>query len=171
MDACARVYVCTKYWMCYCMHNILKSSDAIPICFVMQTMADRRKKFAVEKKRLEEEMEEVKQNTEVRTYFSKGKYYCVLRLPQYFDQAEINSIRERYRREKTQSDSTLSVQISRAEQEVEERWQAKADRMVSQAEDRWRHKYDELKEELRESNNSYHQAIAKVMQNNFSWLQ
>ena len=72
-------------------------------------------------------------------------------------------MRERYRKEKTQSDSAISVQISRAEQEVEERWQAKADRMVSQAEDRWRRKYDELKEELRESNNNYNQAVAKVI--------
>jgi len=56
----------------------------------------------------------------------------------------------------------MAVQISRAEQEVEERWQAKADRMVSQAEDRWRRKYDELKEELRESNSKYNQAVAKV---------
>ena len=75
----------------------------------------------------------------------------------------MNSLRERYRKEKTQTDSVLSVQISRAEQEVEERWQAKADRMVSQAEDRWRRKYDELKEELRESNNNYNQAVAKVI--------
>ena len=74
----------------------------------------------------------------------------------------MNSLRERYRKEKTQTDSSLSVQISRAEQEVEERWQAKADRMVSQAEDRWKRKYDELKEELRESNNNYSQAVAKV---------
>ena len=74
----------------------------------------------------------------------------------------MNSLRERYRKEKTQTDSVLSVQISRAEQEVEERWQAKADRMVSQAEDRWRRKYDELKEELRESTNNYNQAVTKV---------
>lgn len=71
-------------------------------------------------------------------------------------------MRERYRKEKTQTDSALSTQISRAEQEVEERWQSKADRMVSQAEERWRRKYDELKEELRESNNNYNQAVAKV---------
>ena len=74
----------------------------------------------------------------------------------------MNSLRERYRKEKTQTDSALSVQISRTEQEVEERWQSKADRMVSQAEERWRRKYDELKEELRESSNNYNQAVAKV---------
>ena len=75
----------------------------------------------------------------------------------------MSSLRERYRKEKTQTDSAVSVQISRAEQEVEERWQTKADRMVAQAEERWRHKYDELKEELRESSNSYKQAVAKVL--------
>ena len=37
-----------------------------------QTMADRKKKFAVEKKRMEEEMEEVKQSTEVRSYIFKA---------------------------------------------------------------------------------------------------
>ena len=71
-------------------------------------------------------------------------------------------MRERYRKEKTQTDSAVSVQISRAEQEVEERWQSKADRMVSQTEERWKSKYNELKEELREAQSQHSQALAKV---------
>lgn len=42
-------------------------------------MADRKKKFAAEKKRIEEEMEEIKQNAEVRSQklFEASLYACI----------------------------------------------------------------------------------------------
>lgn len=39
-------------------------------------MADRKKKFAIEKKRMEEEMDEIKQSTEVRSYLFKADIFC-----------------------------------------------------------------------------------------------
>ena len=74
------------------------------------------------KRQWDEEMEELKTNHET----------------------EIQSLKERYRKEKTSSNAALSDQLSQLEQELQEQWKVKSERMVQQTEERWQRKNQDL---------------------------
>ena len=90
-----------------------------------KNLADRKKKHVEVKKRMDEEIEELKSGHE----------------------EELNSLKERHRRELTSSSSSLSQQISQLETEMETKWQEKSKHLVSQCEKKWQRKYDDLVEE------------------------
>lgn len=59
-------------------------------------------------------------------------------------ETEIQSLKERYRKEKTSSNAALSDQLSQLEQELQEQWKVKSERMVQQTEERWQRKNQDL---------------------------
>ncbi|XP_028407663.1 FK506-binding protein 15-like [Dendronephthya gigantea] len=92
---------------------------------VEKSLLDRKKKHAEVKKRMDEEIEDLKSSQE----------------------EELNSLKERHRRELTSSSSSLSNQISELETEMETKWQEKSKQMVNQCEKKWKRKYDDITEE------------------------
>ena len=59
-------------------------------------------------------------------------------------ETEIQSLKERYRKDKTSSNAALSDQLSQLEQELQEQWKVKSERMVQQTEERWQRKNQDL---------------------------
>ena len=59
-------------------------------------------------------------------------------------ETEIQSLKERYRKDKTSSNAALSDQLSQLEQELQEQWKTKSERMVQQTEERWQRKNQDL---------------------------
>lgn len=62
-------------------------------------------------------------------------------------EGEIQSLKNRYRKEKTSSDSAISDQLNQLEQELNEQWRVKSERMVQQTEERWKRKNQDLEVE------------------------
>ena len=59
-------------------------------------------------------------------------------------ETELQSVKNRYRKEKSSANAAISDQLSTLEKELEEQWTTKSERMVLQAEDKWRRKYRDL---------------------------
>ena len=62
-------------------------------------------------------------------------------------EGEIQSLKTRYRKEKTSTDSAISDQLNQLEQELNEQWRVKSERMVQQTEERWKRKNQDLEVE------------------------
>lgn len=60
------------------------------------------------------------------------------------NESEVHSLKERLRKEKSTSSSTLSEQLSELEKDIEDQWKGKTERLVHQVEEKWRRKYADL---------------------------
>ena len=92
---------------------------------LFQTLSGIKAKVSEKKRQWDEEMEELKSQYE----------------------GEIQSLKNRYRKEKTSSDSAISDQLNQLEQELNEQWRVKSERMVQQTEERWKRKNQDLEVE------------------------
>ena len=59
-------------------------------------------------------------------------------------ESELRSLKDRYRKDKSSANAAISDQLSQQEQELEEQWKNKSERMVQQMEERWKRKYQDL---------------------------
>ena len=71
-------------------------------------------------------------------------------------------MKDKQRKEKATAERTLASRVSQAEQDVEDSWKLKSDRMVSQAEARWKKKFDEVQDELLGEKARCRELVAKV---------
>ncbi|XP_048587727.1 FK506-binding protein 15 isoform X2 [Nematostella vectensis] len=94
-----------------------------------KSVADRKKKHTQDRRKFEEELEELRAQHE----------------------DEIKSLKEKHRREKKNSGSVTTEEISKMESDLETRWTEKATKMVSQAVEKWKRKYDDVIEERDEA--------------------
>ncbi|XP_070532275.1 FK506-binding protein 15-like isoform X2 [Ptychodera flava] len=93
-----------------------------------KSLADRKKKALAEKKKAEEEMEELKKSFE----------------------EEIESLKSKLRYQKTSTDAAAAEQVALLEKELENQWKEKCDRLVTQTNEKHQRAYDELSEEKEE---------------------
>ncbi|ESP04504.1 hypothetical protein LOTGIDRAFT_170749 [Lottia gigantea] len=91
-----------------------------------RSIADRRRKTTAERKKLEEEMEEIKTNME----------------------QEIQTLHDKLRRAKTSADESTSDKMSRIELEIEEQWQKKCDKLLTTANEKHSRALQDITEEL-----------------------
>ncbi|KAJ7334499.1 FK506-binding protein 15 [Desmophyllum pertusum] len=92
-------------------------------------LGDRKKKHVADKKKFEEELEELRAQQE----------------------EEIKFLKEKHRKEKQSSGSVTAKQVSQAEAELETRWTEKAEKMVAQTEEKWKRRFQEVSDEKEET--------------------
>ena len=83
-------------------------------------------------------------------------------------EAEVTSLREKIRREKSVASSSTSEQLAQLERELEEQWKGRAERQVGVAEERWRRKLDEAREEQQSLQDQLKEANAKARETSCS---
>ncbi|OWF43709.1 FK506-binding protein 15-like [Mizuhopecten yessoensis] len=93
-----------------------------------KNLGDRKKNAAGERRKMEEEMEESKLQ---------------------FEQ-EIQTLREKLRRQKTSTDAAKAEQVSKLEEEIGEEWKAKSEKQLAAAQDRHARVLQGVKEEKEE---------------------
>ncbi|XP_074654380.1 FK506-binding protein 15-like isoform X2 [Tubulanus polymorphus] len=98
-----------------------------------KNLAERKKKSVEEKKRFEEDLEEQKTQHE----------------------AELHTLRNKLKHHKTQTDSTVSEQVSQIEQELNAEWQSKYDRLQTSLDDKHSRAIKELIEEKEQISQKY----------------
>lgn len=103
-------------------------------------MSESKRKMGEAKRRWEEEVEEMKTSHE----------------------AELASLRDRMRKEKSVASSATTEQLQQLEKELEEQWKGRAERQVASMEERWRRKMEEMKEEKNALEEQLKEASAKV---------
>ena len=59
-------------------------------------------------------------------------------------ESEVQTLKDRIRKEKSTSSAALSEQLSELEKDMEEQWKVKTERLVHQTEEKWRRKYSDL---------------------------
>ena len=61
-------------------------------------------------------------------------------------ESELSGIRERLQKQKTSFDASASdhMQLSQLENELDEQWKTKSERMVQQTDDKWKRKYRDV---------------------------
>ena len=77
-------------------------------------------------------------------------------------EAEMASLRDKMRREKSVASSSMSEQLAQLERELEEQWRGRAERQVGTVEERWKRKMEEVREEQRSLQDQVKEANAKV---------
>ncbi|XP_048777853.1 FK506-binding protein 15-like isoform X2 [Ostrea edulis] len=95
---------------------------------LQKNLSDRKRKAAEEKRRMEDEFEETKIN---------------------FEQ-EIQSLRDKLRKQKSSTDVVAAEQVSQVEEELTKEWKEKCDRLLSAANDKHNRALQALKEEKEE---------------------
>ena len=105
-----------------------------------QGVSESKRKMGEAKRRWEEEAEEMKTSHE----------------------AELASLRDRMRKEKSVASSATTEQLQQLEKELEEQWKGRAERQVASMEERWRRKMEEMKEEKNALEEQLKEASAKV---------
>ena len=103
-------------------------------------MSESKRKMGEAKRRWEEEVEEMKASHE----------------------AELASLRDRMRKEKSVASSATTEQLQQLEKELEEQWKGRAERQVASMEERWRRKMEEMKEEKNALEEQLKEASTKV---------
>nr|XP_006817309.1 PREDICTED: FK506-binding protein 15-like [Saccoglossus kowalevskii] len=101
-----------------------------------KNLSDRKQKAAAEKRKSEEEIEELKRIHEPAN--DTGT------------QEEVESLRSKLRKQKTSTDAAAAEQVSQVEKELESQYAEKCQRLVAQNTDKHTRLYDELKEEKEE---------------------
>ncbi|PFX25950.1 FK506-binding protein 15 [Stylophora pistillata] len=92
-------------------------------------LTDRKKKHAADKKKFEEELEELRSQQE----------------------EELRFLKEKHRKEKHSSGTVTAQQVAQAEAELETRWTEKAEKMVAQTEEKWKRRFQEVTDEKEET--------------------
>lgn len=83
-------------------------------------------------------------------------------LPTCSFQTKVDTLEKKLRKQKSSSDKAVAEQIALAEQEMEERWKSKSERMVSRAEVVLQSKLEEALEEAQELKGRNAELLEKV---------
>ena len=78
-------------------------------------------------------------------------------------ETDLNSLKERLRKEKHSANTAVSEQVSQVERDLEDQWRTRSDRLVSQAEERARRKYSDLQDEYKMLQTQLSEATLKVV--------
>ncbi|XP_078605100.1 FK506-binding protein 15-like isoform X1 [Branchiostoma floridae x Branchiostoma japonicum] len=105
-----------------------------------ETLSERKTKATADRRKLEDEMEEIKRQHE----------------------EEVEDLRSKLRKQRASTDAVTAEQVAAVEQEIETQWKDKCDRLVAQTQDKHRRQMEELQEEKEQLNNKLSNMEAKL---------
>ncbi|XP_078685814.1 FK506-binding protein 15-like isoform X2 [Branchiostoma floridae x Branchiostoma belcheri] len=105
-----------------------------------KTLSERKAKATADRRKLEEEMDEVKRQHE----------------------EEVEDLRSKLRKQRASTDAVTAEQVAAVEKEIETQWKDKCDRLVAQTQDKHRRQTEEIQEEKEQLQNKLSNMEAKL---------
>ncbi|XP_066295589.1 FK506-binding protein 15-like isoform X3 [Branchiostoma lanceolatum] len=105
-----------------------------------ETLSERKTKATADRRKLEEEMDEIKRQHE----------------------EEVEDLRSKLRKHRASTDAVTAEQVAAVEQEIETQWKDKCDRLVAQTQDKHRRQMEELQEEKEQLKNKLSNMESKL---------